>query len=25
VGETIDDLRPFDPEYLAHVIAGGTK
>jgi len=25
VGETIDDLRPFDPEYLAHVIAGGAK
>ena len=25
VGETIDDLRPFDPEYLAHVIAGGNK
>ncbi len=25
VGETIDDLRPFDPEYLARVIAGGTK
>jgi len=25
VGETIDDLRPFDPEYLAHVIAGGDK
>ena len=25
VGETIDDLRPFDPEYLAHVIAGGDR
>ncbi|WP_240330802.1 signal recognition particle-docking protein FtsY [Sphingorhabdus sp. Alg239-R122] len=25
VGETIDDLRPFDPDYLAHVIAGGDK
>lgn len=25
IGETIDDLRPFDPEYLAHVIAGGAK
>ena len=25
VGETIDDLRPFDPDYLAHVIAGGAK
>ena len=25
VGETIDDLRPFDPDYLANIIAGGAK
>ncbi|MEZ5708348.1 MAG: signal recognition particle-docking protein FtsY [Blastomonas sp.] len=25
VGETIDDLRPFDPDYLAQIIAGGAK
>ena len=25
IGETIDDLRPFDPDYLAHVIAGGNS
>lgn len=25
IGETIDDLRPFDPEYLAKIIAGGHE